>query len=88
MDTNQIFQNSKKHINRVTVDLYNQPFVNGGFREGEFSGTVDGKKVKFYASISSRLDLNEQKEKLIRELCYALEITESDPKNRYGIIYK
>jgi hypothetical protein len=77
MEPQEILAVSKKHLNRVTVDVFSPPYVIGGFRSGDFSGTVDGKKIKFYSSISAKLDLNEMKEKLISDLCYQLEIFEN-----------
>jgi len=51
-----------------TVDLSSGPAQSGGFRAGYFKGTVDGKPVRFWASINVYLCLIEQRESLMQQL--------------------
>jgi hypothetical protein len=51
-----------------TVDLLSGPAQSGGFRSGWFTGTVDGKPVRFWASVNVHLSFTEQRESLMQQL--------------------
>lgn len=58
---------------KLSVDVFGGPIGSCGFRSGWWTGELDGKKFKFYSSISHALDLEEQHERLLNNAAAAIE---------------
>lgn len=53
-----------KNLNEIRIDIISGPIGSCGFRTGNWKAEYMGSEFEFYASISHRLPLDEQRKRL------------------------